>query len=1506
MTALTDAIEALSPTHYWKLDETSGSTANDTGSGTTRDMTHTNSPTLAVDGPTPDDVGVQYDGVNQLTDLTLTGGASDIGTSNTGTMLYFFKENLFTQKSITFTTTSSNGLNWQFRVDNGFARSVGVLNSGGSSQSFELADTSYMTVDSWHMVALAHSGTVMTGWGDDGFIPAGNFVLSGSGAPDGSDWIDDPTFESSVNRFSFGAFNGLTPEFGNIAISNVAYFDGTALSESQLQTVFDAFVAGNPPIPAPSTPAIKNTWNATLSALNPHHWWLGNEVSGDRLDTGATGGLDMIETDGDGQSDLSRIASSPIRGEPLEYGFWGQQAIGTGLFRSISGINSTGVLTGCVGGVIYPWSTTNEIGYIFNQSYTSPGLLMSLRVNNDKSIEFIVDGGSDEISCKTLPVTFLQPMVVSAFQRADGTGMHIWINGVDATDSQNIGGSATVDSFIDDIIPTDTPGSLGVNAFNSSASGGLIVSNPHVFLNTVPSGSQLAALAASANITGAPIDYQHTMFDLFIDADTRLWMPGWIAEVNGDPLNIAPFFTEGDNPGSPGSGQINVIASGGVGKQVISKYNQYLTDFASNTGWGASFYEPVDTTDTIGTINFIGKIKGFFSNGEVKDILNMGRGGSEANNFENFYLRAIGNADGTYNLNVEFNEEASTGEYIIQSDDSFEANDSIVMITAVQDGTGITVYRNAEVITTSVISDVGSRYSATSWLAEVFDNASAIQFALSIGGRAGSTQLENLFPAEMDNFYISKRIATSSDVSTLYDAINGIFPALEEGAYTETLLATNDGPDWWWRCNETSGQLADSGIAQNRMVSPIVATTILANGAPIYNVAGPLLDDPTNAAIYFDGIGDSFEVGVNGISGELCDTSTGTVGAFFSRNSLDDENIIYSQSDDTYTAYWTLAVNGDKAELSVQTSAGNKAVYLSSIVLNTAFHYIVVSSNGSSYQLYIDGALDTAATITLTGTGDNGDWFDVFTATRSAIAARANSSFTTETTGRISEPFIFDGDILTAAQVDALYEAAITDGITGTPNTLGVLSFENVTFLNGSLADIFVQRQIEGQEFQQVVQVNRCNFLGGAQGGATFRPRSARIRTPAHVQFKGCNFDLNLDVGEAVGFGRGGINCTAPNSALTPTELGSLIVSDCTFNNMGYRRTSDDNFLAPAMAQSAFTMNVEGCRFTNSNGVAIGWRGGAQRITVVNNIIDVITNALGAIRVIAELNSQIGSSWLIHANEFKDIDGDAINILGASVDGNFARNIAIIGNVIEGTTAVAISLTEVGDVMIADNVITGCTEGVRLKLVQSSINVRRNQITSNTADGIILDEATQQVAVLNVDGNVIQGTGNSITIDNVHRLILNGNKVVTSNIAIQIGEITLQCLIDNNQVAAATTPFDLVAGTTQTGLVIGTNQIESLGDQTNLVITTTAITVVAHYHSISSVGATDLATISGPLVDGFLVVLRRAAFSDDITVKDSATINLAGSIDFVMDADNDQLWLVRDGANWNEVSRFEA
>ncbi len=731
-------------------------------------------------------------------------------------------------------------------------------------------------------------------------------------------------------------------------------------------------------------------------------------------------------------------------------------------------------------------------------------------------------------------------------------------------------------------------------------------------------------------------------------------------------------------------------------------------------------------------------------------------------------------------------------------------------------------------------------------------------------------------------------------------------PTGSTGAWPPLLAMTGNsgaGPDWWWRMNAAAGVILDIGIAQDRAgptPPPINADAIVEGGDPQHEVPGPLPADTTNKAIFFDGLGDFYEIGVNGIAGELVASSTGTVGFFFSRASLDEANIVYSQGNDAYTAFWQFGFNAKRLELIVQTSAGNRVTLTGSIDHDGEYVEAVLTCDGSTYRLYDAGVEDTLATVVELGTGAEGDWFDLISADQSAVGARADATFTTETTGRASEIFIYDGDVLSAAEIAALAAASVLDGITGVPNTVGLVTFENVTFRNGAFADIRAEESTG--LFKQVVKADRCKFLAGAQGRADYRPQIALFKGPAQVQFRGCEFDLE----DTVGFGRGGIVGTAISTNVAATVDGSLIVSDCDFFRIGYLNGLD--FLSPVMCEAAFGMTVEGNRLLNSFGTAVGWRADAQRVSVLNNQLGA-SSALGAIYCATGLNLRQGNAWTIRGNKMVGIGGPAINLNdGSNGFGGFAGNISILKNEINGISGSAIRVNNVADTTIEDNVGNGATNGVELDNIQGTIKVRRNRMDGCAITAYLAAQGVLQQADVTFESNTGEGDGlfgDGLLATQLRRVFIINNKLTNMDEGVGIGEIGTEAVFAHNQIEAVT-PFSLLPATTQVGLTIGRNQITDLGNANTITVTTATIEVNAHYHTIlSAVGPINLDTIDGPAVDGFVLILRRALFSNDITLRDGID-NLNLGADFVMNVDNDQVWLVRDGTDWNQLARAEA
>jgi hypothetical protein len=338
-------------------------------------------------------------------------------------------------------------------------------------------------------------------------------------------------------------------------------------------------------------------------------------------------------------------------------------------------------------------------------------------------------------------------------------------------------------------------------------------------------------------------------------------------------------------------------------------------------------------------------------------------------------------------------------------------------------------------------------------------------------------------------------------------------------------------------------------------------------------------------------------------------------------------------------------------------------------------------------------------------------------------------------------------------------------------------------------------------------------------------------------------------------------------------------------------------------------MTVEKNRFLDSYVGAIGWRADARRILVANNIIAGVTNAAAAISSQVGLNTNIGNAWRIGKNTILDVlVGNGISLAGAnSSAASFARDISLIGNNIRSVVQDGIILTQLQDLLAYGNRIGGAVvEGISIGDIAGLVQIRRNFIEDNTAEGIVMNEVATRIATLIIDRNTVNGAavGDGMLFDGIDELVITNNKFLNLVDGLTLGEIGSSAKFFGNQFDSVSVPLAFVAATTQVGLEIGQNQMASLGVE-ELTVAAETISVFAQDHTVTLAAPADLATISGLDIEGLVMLLRLAVGSSDVTVVDTDNINLDGATDFVMDiAGESQIWLVSDGAgSWNELSR---
>jgi len=1251
---------------------------------------------------------------------------------------------------------------------------------------------------------------------------------------------------------------------------------------------------------------VPNSYEATLAALSPNYYWNFDEAAGiDYVDEVA--GLTFNSL----LNDTWRRGPGIIRGLPYTYGFWvtyPSASNPTTLYtNSVTAADKASFTTGCLSLAGMLFSTAAQ-QVLLNLTYdsASAGSEVELRVLSGGKLEFEVNdsSGGQIISVVTdnVAITPGLAFVVNAFQRADGTGLHIMVNGVDLPVTESLTGAASSDSWVADIFASSTGActSINLNTQNRFQGIGQTFNNsvfhfPAVWINSVPSDAQLGALTAAANFDGVPSDIVSNAFALMNKQGDSLRL-GWLhqnsdgtlfsAKITGLCMDI-PAINAGNNlqiGSQPGTSTVTLDPS--LNPSVPDLAYEYwrtawntgtITPYARPLSGVGSIGIPWEGTETTGTISHWVDFDNGVTNGNTRPVFSIDT--SNANSYLSFF---VGAAAGIYTLTCKVADAAGASyqETHVGLNVSLSEN---FLLTATQDGSGIRLYLNGDRLSTTP----SGALSSASWI----DQLATITSTYFDHDASAASADQDWGPNDSGLAFASTDSLTDAEVLQWYQGFIGTFPAdtgvaPPPGGFVDTLGETGNsgtGPWHWWRLNELAGFLPeDTGVA------PTSGTAITEGGDPDFQVQGPLVLDPTNEAIYFDGVGDYFEVGVDGIAGELVTSAIGTVGFFISLLDLDNDNIAYSQSNDAATAYIKFGTNNGFLEMYVQTSAGNSATYTSSIeILNNDYVYGVITNDGSDYIWYVNGSADASAALTVAGTGLEGDWFDSATWTRSAIAARADSTFDTETTARFSEIFIYE-EVLSASVIGALYDAAVSDGIAGAANTNLRVIFEDVIFQNGGLADV---RAVNPRtDFSIALQVNRSKFLGGANSATG---ASVLVSGAVNAQVHGNAFEIQ----ELQTTGRVAIKGTTADPTVAATIFYSLLVSDNTFKGMG-RADAAAIFL-----ESGYGATIKANRLVNAFGSAIGWRADAQNVAVLKNTIDTVSTGGGGIQVLNGLNTGVGRNWQILGNQVINALARGISIEAYnSSQAARARHITIAGNEITNAATESIYAAQVRDVRIHKNYINGGTQGIELTTLQNNISVLANRIEGHSAEGIYVND--QNVAKLMIGGNFFLGdlTNDGILIDGISTLQMANNKMVNIANGIQLGNVTIEGKIAGNQAINTTAPFDLVAATTQVGLEIGPNMWSSLGDVQTLTVATTAIDVLAPYHEITSVGATDLDNIGGEIREGRIVVLRVAAGSAIITAKDG-TGDMLLSADFAMDP-TDSLTLVQNAAGtWNERSR---
>lgn len=1244
-----------------------------------------------------------------------------------------------------------------------------------------------------------------------------------------------------------------------------------------------------------------NSFDTTLAALNPLHTWKFDEASGNYLDSGS-GSTPLVPIAG---GDTWRRAPGVIRGAPVEYAYWTTEPNTSGApsinASNVTDLNAGGWNSGAIVicGAIFSAQEEQTLLHLTYDSVTTQQLAIIMRT--DRSIKFELQDPANtnryNISTPAATVTLGEPFMLVVVQRGDGSGIQILYNNVvqTLTTDSRTGTGTDNDAWVNELMSASVGACtrLSINNQNASALFGIgnpgIIQRPTIFVDNPPSAGQLSTLYSSANLDGIPQNLIHTLMEL-ANNQQRYLLANVVPQTS---INNASIVQAGVDLHD----SINVFlrTSTSMGVSTFPQDTDIVdTDFdyfKFNIDPAAILPRLLTTTpsnfeatETTGTVCFTIDFDDGIPVGTTRTVWKL-----ETNNAGTAFIKvSIGAATGPiYNIVAEIND--GTNNYTITAAGvSLNIND-YVMISLVQDGaSGLELFLNGSDLSVAA----SGALSANAWINDLpKDAGDGLPQEVTYGGGAFGDDLD---ANQLGFFYWAPNALTGSEISQIWNAVNGIFPednplTPPPGGFADTLEDTGNetdpngpGPWHWWRLNEASGLPLDTGIAT------VKGDAIAIGGDPDYRVQGPLILDPTNEAIFFDGVGDYFEVGVGGVGGALVTAGIGTVGFFVSLKELSNDNIAYSQGNAPATAFIKFGVNNGFLELTVQTSTGNSVAYTSSIEI-TDFDFVfgVFTCDGSNYILYVDGVADTEAQLTTAGTGVEGDWFDSATWTRSAIAARADSILTTETAARFSELFIYE-EVLTASQIAALFAAATADGVAGLPNANLRLVFEDVVLRNGGAADVRVINP--RTDFNVALQVNRSRFLGGAEGDNA----GVLLSGAVNGQINGNLFDLQASASS----GRSAVKATNATPATPAAAEYSLLVSDNTFEGMG-RADAPAVFL-----ESGFAATIKANQFFNSFGGAIGWRGNIQNVNALRNLIDTVLSGSG-ISVQNGINTGVGRNWQVAGNTIINPAVRGISIEGFnSALAERARNVLVARNRVTGAIGQGIYVAQVRDARVSGNNVNGGTRAIEFSDLQNAIAAHGNTLEGFEDAGIYYDEATVNAVLLVIDANTINGDllNDAIYVDGVGVVHIFDNAMLNMNFGIQLGEVTTAAKIYDNKALNNTTPIDLITGTAQAGLELGDNKWRLQGDILTLPVVANAVSVLDGYHEITSASAVDLNSIGGALRQGRTVILKVATGSSIITAKDGVgDMNLAG--DFAMDPGDTITLVQNDAGTWDERGR---
>jgi hypothetical protein len=415
-------IAALLPTHWWKLQNTGApTTLTDAGSGPAITPVDTGTHMTQRGGPDNFSRSIFFDQF-----LNGFEAAANPGTASSGSVCFLFRNN----PQILISTTIGPALLFEDVTGNrqitiGFAGYDGA-STGRLSVGFYGVPTNWRQVydttglfpgdNNWHVCAFTFDGVGTPKIYLDSVQRTTTSNTLGGSAPPINTWLGDGFVRNRVNVGGGVAFNDEIAGF----LAHVFMIDNVIMSTAQMADMVALVNNG--------------TYTAAITALTPYRNFLLDEASGPSTDTGSAG---VSATD----------VSFPSRnntGAELNGGTGDKAITFNGVTTALALNGTPGTATTGSIALVAKISSANpaaakwflDFVQTVAQEPTNPGRL-SLRMTSAGVLElFISKTGVSGSRTRTFTGTNVKDNIVHSFivtQRGDGTGPHVFIDGVELT-----------------------------------------------------------------------------------------------------------------------------------------------------------------------------------------------------------------------------------------------------------------------------------------------------------------------------------------------------------------------------------------------------------------------------------------------------------------------------------------------------------------------------------------------------------------------------------------------------------------------------------------------------------------------------------------------------------------------------------------------------------------------------------------------------------------------------------------------------------------------------------------------------------------------------------------------------------------------------------------------------------------------------------------------------------------------------------------------------------------